>query len=75
MTVQVYANNMQTNPYAIYNLSVMVDGVEVLTDQEGYIQNMDEWSAGFATAAGQSVGGDSADEGGALRVPTLAYST
>lgn len=50
MTVQVYANNMQTNPYAIYNLAVVVDGAEVLTDQEGYIQNMDEWSAGFATA-------------------------
>ncbi|WP_287601637.1 TusE/DsrC/DsvC family sulfur relay protein [Thiothrix sp.] len=50
MTVQVYASNMQTNPYAIYNLAVMVDGVEILTDQEGYIQNMDDWSEGFANA-------------------------
>jgi len=41
---------MQTNPYAIYNLAVMVDGVEILTDQEGYIQNMDDWSEGFANA-------------------------
>lgn len=36
MTVQVYASNMQTNPYAIYNLAVVVDGVEGLTDQGGY---------------------------------------
>lgn len=33
MTVQVYVNNMQTNPYAIYNFAVVVDGVEILTDQ------------------------------------------
>jgi tRNA 2-thiouridine synthesizing protein E len=38
---------MQTNPYAIYNLSVTVEGKEILTDQEGYIQNMDEWSEAF----------------------------
>jgi tRNA 2-thiouridine synthesizing protein E len=41
---------MQTNPYAIYNLSVTVEGKEILTDQEGYIQNMDEWSEAFVQA-------------------------
>lgn len=50
MTVQTYPGNMQTNPYAIYNLAVLVDGKEILTDQEGYIQNMDNWSKGFAEA-------------------------
>ncbi len=39
-----------TNPYAIYTRSVEVDGREVLTDQEGYILDMDEWSEGFARA-------------------------
>ena len=39
-----------TNPYAIYTRKVLVDGKEVLTDQEGYILNMDEWSEGFAHA-------------------------
>jgi tRNA 2-thiouridine synthesizing protein E len=39
-----------TNPYAIYTRKVVVDGKEVLTDQEGYILNMDEWSEGFARA-------------------------
>jgi tRNA 2-thiouridine synthesizing protein E len=39
-----------TNPYAIYTRKVLVDGKEVLTDQEGYILNMDEWSEGFARA-------------------------
>jgi TusE/DsrC/DsvC family sulfur relay protein len=38
------------NPYAIYTRKVMVDGREVLTDPEGYILNMDEWSEGFAVA-------------------------
>ena len=27
-----------------------MDGKQVLTDQEGYIQNMDEWSEGFVEA-------------------------
>lgn len=39
-----------TNPYAIYTRKLLVDGKEVLTDQEGYILNMDEWSEGFARA-------------------------
>ena len=38
------------NPYAIYTRKLMVDGREVLTDPEGYILNMDEWSEGFARA-------------------------
>lgn len=43
-------SKMQTNPYAIYNLAVLVDGKEIQTDQEGYIQDMEEWSEGFAQA-------------------------
>lgn len=43
-------NAQNTNPYAIYTRKVLVDGKEVLTDQEGYILNMDEWSEGFARA-------------------------
>ncbi|MBK6744243.1 MAG: TusE/DsrC/DsvC family sulfur relay protein [Hydrogenophilales bacterium] len=39
-----------TNPYAIYTRSVTVDGQEILTDQEGYILDMDAWSPGFAQA-------------------------
>lgn len=38
------------NPYAIYTRKLMVDGQEVLTDPEGYILNMDEWSEDFARA-------------------------
>lgn len=38
------------NPYAIYTRKLMVDGKEVLTDPEGYILNMDEWTEGFARA-------------------------
>jgi TusE/DsrC/DsvC family sulfur relay protein len=38
------------NPYAIYTRKLMVDGREVLTDPEGYILNMDEWSEGYALA-------------------------
>ena len=38
------------NPYAIYTRKLVVDGKEVLTDPEGYILNMDEWSEGYAIA-------------------------
>ncbi|MDD3529768.1 MAG: TusE/DsrC/DsvC family sulfur relay protein [Gallionellaceae bacterium] len=38
------------NPYAIYTCKVLVDGREVLTDPEGYLLNLDEWSEGFAAA-------------------------
>lgn len=56
MTVQAYDPNMQTNPYAIYNLSIEVNGKTILTDQEGYIQNMDEWSDDFAEALAEHEG-------------------
>lgn len=39
---------MQTNPFAIRTEYVEVDGKSIATDQEGYIQDMDEWSEGFA---------------------------
>lgn len=39
-----------TSPYTIYTRKVIVDGIEVLTDQEGYILDMDAWSDGFARA-------------------------
>ncbi len=39
-----------TNPYAIYTCTLLVDGKTVLTDQEGYILDMDAWSEGFARA-------------------------
>ena len=39
-----------TSPYAIYTCTLLVDGREVLTDQEGYILDMDAWSEGFARA-------------------------
>ena len=45
-----------TNPYAIYTRYVMVDGREILTDPEGYILNMDEWSPGFAQAQAEREG-------------------
>ncbi len=41
---------MTTNPYATQIKHVQVDGKDIATDQEGYIQNMDEWSEGFARA-------------------------
>ena len=39
-----------TSPYAIYTCKVLVDEHEVLTDQEGYILDMEAWSEGFALA-------------------------
>ena len=41
---------MSTNPYATRIEYVDVNGHQVATDQEGYIQNMDEWSEGFVYA-------------------------
>lgn len=51
-----------TSPYAIYTCSVMVDGQEVLTDQEGYILDMDAWSEGFAQAQADKEGLKLTDE-------------
>lgn len=45
-----------TSPYAIYTRRVLVDGQEVLTDQEGYILDMDAWSEGFARAQAANEG-------------------
>ncbi len=47
---------MQTNPYATRIDHVDVDGKPITTDQEGYIQNMDEWSRGFAVALAEKEG-------------------
>jgi tRNA 2-thiouridine synthesizing protein E len=41
---------MSTNPYAIRIDFLDVNGQLVSIDQEGYIQNMDEWSIGFVKA-------------------------
>lgn len=41
---------MNTNPWAYKTKTIMVDGRPVMTDAEGYIQNMEEWSEGFAEA-------------------------
>jgi len=42
---------MQTNPYTTRIDYIDVDGKQIPTDQEGYIQDMSEWSEGFAEAA------------------------
>ena len=41
---------MSTNPYATHLEYVDVNGRKVATDQERYIQNMDEWSEDYAIA-------------------------
>ena len=56
MAIQQYDDNLQTNPYAIYTLALEVDGKTILTDQEGYIQNMDDWSEGFVEALAEREG-------------------
>lgn len=47
---------MQTNPFAIRTEYVQVDGRDIATDQEGYIQDMSEWSEGFAVAQAEKEG-------------------
>jgi tRNA 2-thiouridine synthesizing protein E len=54
--------NMNTNPYAIYNMAVVVDGKEILIDHEGYIQNMEDWSVGFVEALAAKEGLTLTDE-------------
>ena len=56
MTIQTYDPKLQTNPYAIYTLALEVNGRTVLTDQEGYIQNMAEWSEDFTEALAKHEG-------------------
>lgn len=53
---------MSTNPYATRIEYLEVDGARVATDQEGYIQNMDEWSEGYALALAREEGLDLSDE-------------
>jgi tRNA 2-thiouridine synthesizing protein E len=47
---------MSTNPYAIRTEYLDVDGYQVATDQEGYIQDMDQWSIGFVKALAEKEG-------------------
>ena len=51
-----------TNPYAIYTRKVVVNGREILTDPEGYILDMDEWSEAFAIARAEQEGLTLTDE-------------
>ncbi len=47
---------MQTNPFATRIDYVDIDGKKIATDQEGYIQDMSEWSEGFATEIARKEG-------------------
>ena len=47
---------MSTNPYATRIEYLDVDGRKVATDQEGYIQDMDEWSEAYARALAEKEG-------------------
>jgi TusE/DsrC/DsvC family sulfur relay protein len=53
---------MQTNPYAIYNVELVVNGEVILTDQEGYIQDMSQWTEAFAHALAEREGLTLTDE-------------
>jgi TusE/DsrC/DsvC family sulfur relay protein len=53
---------MLTNPYATQIRILKVGDREVKTDQEGYIQNMDDWSEGFALALAEQEGLTLTDE-------------
>jgi tRNA 2-thiouridine synthesizing protein E len=50
------------NPYAIYTRELEVDGHVVLTDPEGYILNMEDWSEGYARALAAQEGLTLTDE-------------
>lgn len=47
---------MVANPYATRVRRLDVNGQEVLTDQEGYILDLNEWSEGFALALAEQEG-------------------
>ena len=49
-------DDMKTNPYATQVRSLRVGDREVHTDQEGYIQDMDQWSEDFAQALARQEG-------------------
>lgn len=53
---------MQTNPYTPKTKTLVVEGREVLTDAEGYIQNLDEWDEAFARALAEDEGLELTDE-------------
>jgi len=53
---------MQTNPYTTRIDYVEVDGKLIATDQEGYIQDMNQWSEGFAEAIAKKEGITLTDE-------------
>lgn len=51
-----------TSPYAIYTRAITVDGREILTDPEGYILDMEQWSEAFAGALAEKEGLTLTDE-------------
>jgi len=53
---------VQTNPFATRIEYLDVDGKQIATDQEGYIQNMEDWSEGFARAQAAKEGLELTDE-------------
>ncbi|WP_303904324.1 TusE/DsrC/DsvC family sulfur relay protein [Thiohalomonas denitrificans] len=53
---------MNTNPWAHKTNTIMVNGQPVMTDSEGYIQNMGDWSEDFAVALAAHEGLELTDE-------------
>ncbi|MBU0750562.1 MAG: TusE/DsrC/DsvC family sulfur relay protein [Gammaproteobacteria bacterium] len=53
---------MKTNPYATETRYVTVGDRQIATDQEGYIQNMGEWSEDYARALAKQDGLELTDE-------------
>ena len=47
---------MRTNPSCHNDKQIMVNGKIVLTDSEGYIQDLDEWSEDFVIALAKEEG-------------------
>jgi len=45
------AETNRSNPYATQFKIIEVEGIEIETDQEGYIQDLDAWSEAFAIAS------------------------
>lgn len=53
---------MKTNPYATETRYVTVGERRIATDQEGYLQNMNEWSEDYAVALARLEGLTLTDE-------------
>ena len=51
-----------SSPYAIYTRKLLVDGREVLTDPEGYILDLEQWSEAYAVALAAQEGLTLTDE-------------